>query len=393
MHDVVIIGGGMIGAYCAYECASQGLRTVLLERYELAAGASGRGGGLLLKGATDVFAPEIVPHLLANQQLLEAFLEKTGADVDYVRGGSLYVSFEEDWNFTQSHVQSLRQAGLDAELWDARQMRSEMPALTPEAVGGRFIPSDAQLASPKLTLAFAQAARQAGAEIRTGTAVGSLAAGQDGSHIVQTSRDIFSAKFVVLATNAYTARLWPELKPVIVPTRGQALLTNPFPKTFPFACAANHDLEYWRQTRSGQILFGGCRNLETEVVFGRDTESTETTPEVQKGLQHAFRSFFPQWGREFRVEKAWAGTMGFTPDFKPLIGRVSGRDNLLVGAGFSGNGLPFACLTGHLLCELILSGETSLPLAPFDPQRFHSKPPRSGKAGGGREEPPGKCGG
>ncbi len=63
MFDVLIMGGGMVGTCCAYECATHGLRTLLLERQEL---ASGRGGGLLLKGATDVFVAQIVPHLRAS---------------------------------------------------------------------------------------------------------------------------------------------------------------------------------------------------------------------------------------------------------------------------------------------------------------------------------------
>jgi glycine/D-amino acid oxidase-like deaminating enzyme len=307
--------------------------------------------------------------------LLETFLEKTGANVDYLKGGSLYVAFEEDWDFTQTQVRRMCQAGLKAELWDARQLRSEMPMLTARAVGARFVPSDAQLASPKLALALAQAARQEGATIRTGTAVTSPLnlAGGETLH-VQTAGETFSGKHLVLATNAYTARLWPELESVLVPTRGQAFLTNPYPEAFPFACAANRDLEYWRQTRSGQVLFGGCRKLERHPESGSGTESNETTSEVQAGLQNAFSSVFPEWGRVVKIEKSWAGTMGFTPDYKPLIGRLAGCENVFVGAGFSGNGLPFVCLTGHLLCELILSGKTSLPLTPFDPERFQSRP-------------------
>jgi glycine oxidase len=155
MFDVLIIGGGMVGCCCAYECATRGLRTLLVERQDLASGASGRGGGLLLKGATDVFAPQNVPHLLANQQLLENFLQSTGADVEYVRGGSLYIAFEDDWTFTQNQVQEMCSAGLTAELWDPFKLRSALPALTHKAVGGRFIESDAQLSPAKLALAFA----------------------------------------------------------------------------------------------------------------------------------------------------------------------------------------------------------------------------------------------
>jgi len=256
VFDVLIIGGGMVGTCCAYECATHRLRTVLLERQDLASGASGRGGGLLLKGATDLFSPEIVPHLLVNQQLLEHFLQNTGADVEYVRGGSLYIAFEEDWTFTQDQVQQMCSAGLTAELWDSVQLRNALPMLTHEEVGGRFIASDAQLSPPLLALAFAQAARQAGAELRTNTAVYGLVRNKHGEITgVQTQDETISARYVILATNAYSARLWPPLEPVVTPTRGQALLTAPLPLSFPFVCDTDYDLQYWRQTRSGQILF------------------------------------------------------------------------------------------------------------------------------------------
>jgi gamma-glutamylputrescine oxidase len=374
MFDVLIIGGGMVGTCCAYECATHGLRTVLLERQDPASGASGRGGGLLLKGATDLFSPEIVPHLLANQQLLEHFLLNTGADVEYDRGGSLYIAFEEDWTFTQDQVQQMCAAGLTAELWDTVKLQSALPVLTHKAVGGRFIESDAQLSSPKLALAFAQAARNAGTELRTNSGVHRFVHDENGAITgVHTQLETISARYFILATNAYSARLWPSLESVVTPTRGQALLTAPLPKSFPFVCATDYDLQYWRQTRSGQILFGGCRRLELGNPFGKGTDSTETTPEVQEGLKEALLSLFPEWRSAIRFERSWAGTMGFTPDCKPLIGRLPGHENVLIGAGFSGNGLPLVCITAHMLRELIVHGSTTLPISLFDPNRFLSK--------------------
>jgi glycine/D-amino acid oxidase-like deaminating enzyme len=326
---------------------------------------------LLLKGATDLFSPEIVPHLLANQRLLESFLQHTDADVEYVRGGSLYIAFEEDWAFTQDQVRQMCAAGLAAELWNSAQLRSALPMLTEGAVGGRFIASDAQLSPPRLALAFAQAAQRAGAQLQTNRAVLGFVRGPSGAVTgVRTEAEAISAPYIILATNAYTAGLWPSLKPVITPTRGQVLLTEALPDSFPFACATDYDLQYWRQTRSGQVLFGGCRRLEAEIPFGKGTESTQTTREVQEGLQESFFSLLPRWRGIAKFERSWAGTMGFTPDYKPLIGRLPGHDNVLIGAGFSGNGLPLACVAARLLRELILERSTSLPLAPFQPSRF-----------------------
>jgi len=186
---------------------------------------------------------------------------------------------------------------------------------------------------------------------------------------VSTSDGEMTADWFVCATNAYTPHLLPRLKEIIVPTRGQAFLTATLPPTFPYACAANSDMEYWRQTQTGQILFGGCRRSEVQFPAGKGTESNEATDEVQQALRGVFNFFFPSWST-VGIEKSWAGTMGFTPDHKPLIGFVPGYSNLLIAAGFSGNCLPLVCITGELIRQLIVRGSTSLPLAPFHPARF-----------------------
>jgi glycine/D-amino acid oxidase-like deaminating enzyme len=370
MYDVIIIGGGMVGAYCAYEFSRHKLKTVLLERERIAAGASGRGGGLLLKGATDVFSEEVVPHLVANQQLLEQFIQDNHAEVDYLRGGSLYVSFAEDWEFTREQVRTMNAAGLPAELWSAQELRKHLPRLTVNAAGGRFIPSDAQLSPPKLAAEFARIAQSTGAEIRINSAVTSLLRDSKKRVIgVQTSQETLYGGQIVLATNAYTAQLIPELRPIIIPTRGQAFLTHSFSSSFPFACASNYDLEYWRQTKDGNILFGGCRRFEEEAPNGAGTESVETTVAVQEALVRAFRSFFPTWNPQ-PLNRAWGGSMAFTPDFKPLIGPLPGYPNILIAAGFSGNGLPLVCTAGQMLREMILQGVPSFSSRPYEPGRF-----------------------
>ena len=370
LTDVLVIGGGMVGCCCAYQLATCGLKTVLVERGEIASGATGRGGGLLLKGATDVFAPEIVPHLKANQRLLEQFIQETELDVEYVRKGSLHVAFDSDWESARSEVEKLNQSGIAAELWDRQDLRTRLPALTNQAVGGRFIPDDAQLSSPKLAAAFAHAARRAGAEVKTGIRVLALSRKPgSSSQSVLTSEGEMSAESVVVATNAYTSHLLPEIQEIIVPTRGQAFLTASVPSAFPFACAANSDLEYWRQTRTGQILFGGCRRFEAQFQDGKGTESNETTTEVQVSLRQTFNSLFPSW-TEVPIENSWAGTMGFTPDFRPLIGPLPGRSALFIAAGFSGNCLPLVCIAGQTIRELVVHRATSFPLDAFSPNRF-----------------------
>lgn len=110
--------------------------------------------------------------------------------------------------------------------------------------------------------------------------------------------------------------------------------------------------------------------MEQAPPFGRGTDSTDTTPQVQEGLKNELFSLFPEWRGQIQFERSWAGTMGFTPDYKPLVGRMPGHENVLIGAGFSGNGLPLVCITAKLLTKIILDGSTPPLLSSFDPGRF-----------------------
>jgi sarcosine oxidase subunit beta len=75
------------------------------------------------------------------------------------------------------------------------------------------------------------------------------------------------------------------------------------------------------------------------------------------------------------IARVWAGLLDNTPDALPVIERTPEIDGLVVAAGFSGHGFCLGPITGRLICELVTSGETSLPVEAFRRARFGAGTP------------------
>ena len=137
-----------------------------------------------------------------------------------------------------------------------------MPALSDAILGAQYARGRGHLWPFALVWAFALAARRLGAEIRTGVGVERLLRAGDRVTGVVANGEAIQADDVILATNAYTPALLPELPPgAIVPARGQILVTQAVPPLLPHPFGTNFDKEYGRQTPDGKILCGGFRRL------------------------------------------------------------------------------------------------------------------------------------
>jgi len=173
---------------------------------------------------------------------------------------------------------------------------------------------------------------------------------------------------VVLATNAWTSELIPEMKELIVPVRGQIMAYAPTAPVFTTAVFASitETEEYWQQTLDGSIVLGGCRALAP----GRDVGVWESVPtaEVQAALQQIFPRLFPHL-TGLQVVQRWAGLMDFTPDRIPIVDRVPGLENAWFVGGLSGHGMPFGMLIGQMLAEAVQTGKAPEALRPFALER------------------------
>ncbi|MEA2683223.1 MAG: gamma-glutamylputrescine oxidase [Chloroflexota bacterium] len=356
--DVVVVGAGITGAALAYWLSRTALRTIVLERHDLASGATGLNAGFLLAGIAANYADAVEVYgrdtaratwefTRENHDLLAEAL--AGATVGYRRRGSWIVAADEaEAGMLRSSQVLMREDGLPGD-W------VESPAgLLGAGLGALSNPDDGELDSGAAVRALF--GRAPGVEVRVGTEVRSL--------------EELDAGIVIVATNAWVRDLLPEVP--IRPIRAQMLATAPVGK--PVAdrpVYSDRGYRYWRQLEDGRLLLGGFRNeFPGESAVGY---LAEPSARLQSRLDRHLREL----GVAAPVERRWGGIMGFTPDQLPLLGRVPGRPGTFVSAGYSGHGMGFAFLAARLLVEHLHDGR-GLPawLSPDRPAVANATPPR-----------------
>ena len=367
--DVIVVGGGVAGCSIAYRLAERGRRVLLLERRELASGASGRNAGHTGTGSSlhDAAGRAVAALTTANLAMIKTLPAELDADFSLRLPGSLDIATnQEQWDHVSQAVDSHRANGIEAHLLDRQEARKLMPALAEDILGAKFLPERGHLWPFALVHAFARAAGRLGAIIRTGAAVDELLWSGDRVIGVRSGGESILAGEVVLATNAYTPHLLPNLPDgAIVPARGQILVTEAQPPILAHPFGTNFDKEYGRQTPDGKILFGGFRRLDDDQGLGHEDE--RVSPAVISGLAANLVRLFPALA-DVRVVRCWAGIMGFTPDGLPLIGHYA--PGLTLAAGFNGGGFSWTSITGTIIADLLDGIDPGFDLAPFLPARF-----------------------
>jgi gamma-glutamylputrescine oxidase len=374
--DVVVIGGGLLGAATSYWLARAGADVTLIEAQALAGGASGRNGGFVVAGTAAAYPEAIEQHgyaaaravwalTLENRALLRQALDEEAIDCDYREPGLLHLALGgSQLDKLARVVATLRADQFDAELLDRAQTQELIGTpLGPEIAGGLFASENGLLHSARLVQGLASAAARHGARICEATPALELIA-DGGSVLVRTQRGALRANAAVVAINAWSAQLVPALSGLITPVRGQVLSYAPSASVFRcgMGAAVTSTGEYWQQAPDGSIILGGCRAAAPGGDVGVTT--LEPTAEVQAAIEQVFPRLFPSLGK-LRVERRWAGLMAFTSDGMPIVDRAPELPGAWIVGGFCGHGMPFGMRLGELLAEAATSGAKPEALAPF----------------------------
>src|SRR5215212_2916263 len=370
----VIVVGGVTGTSIAWRLAQAGHRVLLLEPRGICAGAAGRNAGNTGAGSGMHTAPRTVRPLhtitSANLQLLKSLHDELDKDFELRLPGSMDVlTTPEQMAHAKETVITKHEAGSDVELLDRATARSIMPSLSPRILGATYTRDRGHLWPFALVTGMADAATREGAVIRIGARVERLARSGERVTGVVANGETIDAGDVVLATNAWTPQLLPELPDgALVPARGQILVTQPLPPLLDCTFGTNFDKEYGRQTPGGQIVCGGYRRLD--VGEGLGTYREEVTLPVLAGIARCLSDLFPILRDKARLVRAWSGIMGFTADGLPLIGRYEPAPGLTIAAGFNGGGFSWGAIVGKIVASLLSGQEPEFDITPFRPARF-----------------------
>jgi glycine oxidase len=370
--DVVVVGGGVVGAAAAWSLAREGVSVALLEREGLASQASGAAAGMLLPlaeaegpGPLRRFGLRGLERLAT---LCDELRDRTGIDPEYVASGALQVATSPDRaRALEARAHELAEHGC---AWlDADAARAREPRLSPDVLGALWSPREAHVRSPLLVRAYAAAAAQLGARIEVGVAVRGLC--REGARVVGVRSDAgeWSAPHVVLSTGARAADAGAWLGPgralAIEPVRGQILaLDVPPPRLDAIVLG---DGVYLVHKRDGSLVVGA-----TEERVGYDCRVTVAGVE---SLLAAATKLAPALA-DAGFRNAWAGLRPATPDGLPMIGPVPGVEGLIIAAGHHRNGVLLSAVTAELVAGVVLGKGMPAGAAAFAPERFLSTPER-----------------
>ncbi len=388
--EIAVVGGGIAGTSAAYHLARAGRDVALLERGEIASEASGVNAGsigALGWGRIPDLQATLTTGSLEIFRSLELDLEQ---DIEFRQSGALQaIQTEAQYEFARDQVQALRADGYTVELLSIREARSIEPAMSPELLGAVHSPLRAQADPKKATRAFAQVAAAAGARILTGHQVLALAPTGAGYRI-ETPHGELHAGTLVIAAGAWCAEVGRMLglDIPIVPVRGQMWASDPVPPCmFQVISSTESALDwhrhpegdvdtppelthrkgaritrhlYGRQTRTGEIIFGG----------DRETVGYDTSPDpagVDENKRHA-GEVLPFLG-QLPVRRTWAGLMPFPLDGEPIIGRILALPDLFIVTGLASSGFGRGPMAGQLIAEYVHTGHRPVVLAEADPAR------------------------
>jgi sarcosine oxidase subunit beta len=365
--DAVVVGGGTVGAWCAYFLRQAGLaKVVLIEKDLLGQGASSRAAGVVrVQGGT----PAAVRLSTWSRAFYLRQHDEIGTDSGFTAQSYLLPCFTEaEVAAARSRMEMQAALGLPVRWLDPDEVDAANPALAPgQTLGGTFCDQDGYIAPPRNVAAYTVALVRVGVEVRERVAFQGLSGGAGPGCTIETSQGRISAGLVVLTGGPKLAEVG-RLAGLRIPAGGvrhQVAVTERHPDLDPALVPMVFDLAeglYWRPEEGG-LLFG----------MSNPDEPPGDNREVDEGYLAKMRTRLAALvpvTAGLGLRRVWAATIDYTSDHMPIIGRVPGLENVTV-AGAAGAGMMWGPGLARATADVALTGVSDvLDVTPFGIDRF-----------------------
>jgi sarcosine oxidase subunit beta len=354
--DVVIAGGGVIGASTAYHLAKAGAKNVvLLERWNLFGTESTAkcAGGVRAHFDTEINCRMSMLSLPA----FERFEEETGYSADYRKIGYLFVlNKEQDVAAFRRQMDMHRALGIRTEWLSGDEIRRQLPMMNFEdAIGGLYGPDDGLADNGSVVQGYVSAASKLGVRCLTGAEV--IGVETEGGRVkaVLTGRGRIETPLLVNAAGAWAGEIGrlAGLEIPVQPVKRQIFTTAPTPEIptdFTFVIEFGTGLYFHRE---GPGLLSGMSRVDQPPSFDQTVDEDWELTHLETA---AFR--MPLMERT-GIARRWAGLYEVTPDHHAIIGPVETLEGFYMNAGFSGHGFMHSPAAGLLAAEEIIHGQAS----------------------------------
>jgi len=364
--DVVVIGGGIVGAACADACARDGRKVLVLDRGPVGGGATAAGMGHLV---TMDDSEAQLAFTTYSRGLWHQLAEELPSGAEYVKCGTIWVAADdEEMAAVEKKHATYAQAGLRSEILDAAGIADAEPNLREGLAGGFLVGDDAVVFPPVVAMHLLRRNKENPIEVRQQIAVKSI---DDDGTVTLADGTTVSGEIVVNAAGCFSPQLTPGLP--VRKRKGHLVVTDRYPG---YVRHQLIELGYLKSAHSvdqdsvamniqprktGQMLIGSSRQFDAE---GDETE----LPMVERMLQRA-TLYAPNLGKLSAI-RVWTGHRAATPDKAPLIGPSIGSERVWLATGHEGLGITTGLGTGQMLADLLSGREPAVSPEPYSPARF-----------------------
>ncbi|HHS49649.1 MAG TPA: FAD-binding oxidoreductase [candidate division Zixibacteria bacterium] len=362
--EVVIIGGGVVGASIAYELTKRGVKDiVVLEKSYISSGSTGRCGagvrqqwGLemncrLAKGSVDIF---------------EQLTEELDYDIEFRQGGYLVLAH----NSTQvkqfeRNIKLQNSVGIPSRFVDKDEAREICPPINTEAfVKATYCPTDGHANPFKTNFAYARAAERGGARVYRYTEAKDILTENGRIVGVETDKGRISTNIVVNASGPWSHEV-AKLAGIEIPTfseRHQCLVSEPLEPMFETMVISFQKGIYLQQVPHGSFVMG----------IGEVEEPNHNIRSTWQWLEFftgELLDILPVL-KDLRIVRQWGGSYNKTPDAAPILGEHEQLAGFYNAVGFSGHGFMIAPMTAVCIAQLIVGEKPTVDISPLSAERF-----------------------
>ena len=412
--DVVIVGGGIVGASAALYLARKGVAVALCEKGHIAGEQSSRNWGWVRKARRD---PREIPLIVESLRLWEGMNEQVQGETGFRRTGIVFAAeSDEDVTRYENWLGHARPYQIDARLVSGSELDSVMPGAGKRWKAALYCASDGRAEPQKAAPAIAAAARREGAAILTNCAVRGVERSGGSVSAVITERGRIACGTVVVAAGAWSRRFLKDLDLTLpqLKVRSSVMRTAPLegPPESALWCS---DFAFRKRLDGGYNIANGNVNvvpivpdsfrffgaflpalrmdskslkLRLDDRFGQERREAKSVPLDQVSPYEKTRVLDPKPDSRYlrealdglvkmypafasaKVAQEWAGLIDVMPDAIPVISPVDSVPGLIIATGFSGHGFGIGPGAGRLIADLATGAEPIVDPTEFRFSRF-----------------------
>jgi D-hydroxyproline dehydrogenase subunit beta len=366
-YDVVIVGAGIVGAACAYECVQRGMRVAVVDHDVVGGGATGAAMGhiVVMDDSDAQFA-----LTRYSQTLWHELRPELPPEVEYEQCGTIWVAADE---IEMSEVLRKRtyyaRNSVPVEVLNSSDLERLEPNLRKGLAGGLLVPQDGVLYPPCATRFLVDRVLLKGTVLHSGATVSQIGHGK----VQLSDSTTLSAATIVNAAGAWSPALTSGID--VKKRKGHLVITDRYPG---FIRHQLVELGYLKSAhtvtadsvafnvqprKNGQMLIGSSRQ------FG--AEHKEVDQEIMRRMLQRAQEYLPALAQRSAI-RAWTGFRAATPDKLPLIGPWPADASIYLATGHEGLGIATSLGTARLLADQLTGSSSAIPVEPYLPSRIAS---------------------